>query len=139
MDARLIFWPGVAMVVLTIVMTFRMFFERSRQIRAEGIRWREVSTSSKMNARLSDTRVADNYRNLFEVPTLFYPALIVAFLTAQVNVLTLTLAWAFVATRYVHSAIHATSNRIKYRLPVFFVSCIVLWIFWGVLAFGFLR
>ena len=139
MDARLIFWPAVAMVALTIIITFRMFFERSRQIRAEGVRWREVSTSSKMNTRLADTRSADNYRNLFEVPTLFYAALIVAFLTAQVNVLTLSLAWAFVATRYVHSAIHSTSNRIRYRLPVFFFGCLMLWILWGVLAIGLLR
>lgn len=139
MDARLIFWPAVAMVVLTIVMTFRMFFERQRQIRGEGIRWREISTSSKMNERLKDTRCADNFRSLFEVPTLFYPALIVAFLTAQVNVLTLTLAWVYVASRYVHSAIHTTGNRLRYRLPVFLFSCIVLWVFWGALAIGFLR
>ncbi len=56
MDARLIFWPAVAMVVLTIIMTFRMFLERMRQIRTEKIRWREVSTSSKMNERLADDR-----------------------------------------------------------------------------------
>ncbi|MEP6938291.1 MAG: MAPEG family protein [Rudaea sp.] len=139
MDARLIFWPAVAMVVLTILVTFKMFFERKRQIEAEGIRWREIATSSKMNERLVDTRAADNYRNLFEAPTLLYLALVVSFLTAQVNVLTLTLAWLFVALRYVHSAIHCGGNRIRYRLPVFFLGCIVLWIFWGVLAFGLLK
>ncbi len=139
MDARLIFWPAVAMVALTIIMTFRMFFERSGQIRAGNIRWREVSTSSKMNERLADTRAADNFRNLFEVPTLFYPALIVAFLTAQVSALTLGLAWAFVVLRYVHSAIHCTGNRLRYRVLAFFSSSLVLWIFWGVLAFGFLK
>ncbi len=74
------------------------------------------------------------------MPTLFYPALIVAFLTAQVaNVLTLSLAWAFVVLRYVHSAIHCTINRLRYRLWAFFLSSLVLWIFWGVLAFGFLK
>lgn len=139
MDARLIFWPAVAMVVLTIGVTFKMFFERKRQIEAEGIRWREVATSSKMNGRLADTRAADNFRNLFETPTLFYLALVVAFLTAQVNTLTLALAWGFVVLRYVHSAIHCGSNRIRYRLPVFFLACIVLWVFWGVLAFGLLK
>jgi hypothetical protein len=127
------------MVVLTIIVTFRMFFERKRQVRAEGIRWRDVATSSKMNERLADTRAADNFRNLFETPTLLYLALVVAFLTAQVNVLTLTLAWLFVASRYVHSAIHCGSNRIRYRLPVFFFGCVVLWVFWGVLAFGLLK
>lgn len=139
MDARLIFWPAVAMVVLTIIVMFLMFFERARQIRAEGIRWRDVATSSKMNGRLSDTRAADNFRNLFEVPTLFYLALVVAFLTAGVNTLTLILAWLFVALRYVHTAIHCGGNRLRYRLPVYFASCIVLWVFWIVLAIGLLR
>lgn len=127
------------MVVLTIVVTFRMFFERKGQIQSEHIRWREVATSSKMNARLADTRAADNYRNLFEVPVLLYLALVVAFLTAQVNVLTLSLAWIFVASRYLHSAIHCGSNRIRYRLPVFFFGCLVLWLLWGVLAYGLLK
>ena len=139
MDARLIFWPAVAMVALTIIVTFRMFFERKQQIVGGGIRWRDVATSSKMNERLADTRAADNYRNLFELPTLLYLALVVAFLTAQVNTLTLALAWLFVASRYVHSAIHCGGNRIRYRLPAFFFGCIVLWVFWGVLAFGLLR
>ena len=139
MDPRLIFWPAVAMVVLTIIVTFKMFFERKGQIEAEGIRWREVATSSKMNGRLADTRAADNFRNLFEVPTLLYVALVVAFLTAQVNMLTLALAWLFVASRYVHSAIHCGGNRIRYRLPAFFFGCIVLWVFWGVIAFGLLK
>lgn len=139
MDPRLIFWPAVAMVLLTIIVTFQMFFERRGQIQAGGIRWREVATSSLMNARLADTRAADNFRNLFEVPTLLYLALVVAFVTAQVNGLTLTLAWLFVASRYVHSAIHCGGNRIRYRLPAFFFGCIVLWVFWGVLAFGLLK
>jgi len=139
MDPRLIFWPAIAMVVLSIIVTFTMFFERMRQIRAERIRWREVATSSKMNDRLTDTRAADNFRNLFEVPTLLYLALVVAFLTAQVNALTLTLAWLFVASRYVHSAIHCGSNRIRYRLPAFFFGCLVLWLLWGVLTFGLLK
>jgi len=139
MDARLIFWPAIAMVLLSAIVTFLMFFERMRQIRAEGIRWREISSSSKMSMRLADTRAADNFRSQFEVPTLFYLALVVAFLTAQVNTLTLGLAWFFVATRYLHSYIHCTINRLRYRLPVFFAGLVGLWLLWGVLAYGLLK
>lgn len=139
MDARLIFWPAIAMIVLISIILFRMFFERVRQVREEKIRWREVPSASQMAARFKDTRAADNFRNLFEVPVLLYLGLVVAFLTAQVNALTLSLAWIFVALRYLHSFIHCTSNRLKYRVLVYFSGWVVLWIFWIVLAIGLLR
>ncbi len=139
MDAKQIFWPAVAMVVLSSILLVRMFFERLRQVRAENIRWREIPSASQMAARFQDTRAADNFRNLFEAPVLFYLALVVAFLIAQVNALTLSLAWLFVASRYLHSAIHCTNNRLKYRFPVYLLGWLVLWIFWGVLAIGLLH
>jgi hypothetical protein len=139
MDPRQIFLPAVAMVVLSSILLVRMFFERLRQVRAENIRWREIPSASQMAARFQDTRAADNFRNLFEVPVLFYLALVVAFLIAQVNLLTLSLAWIFVASRYLHSVIHCTNNRLKYRFPVYLLGWLVLWIFWGVLAIGLLH
>lgn len=139
MRATLIFWPAIAMVLLTILVTFRMFFERKRQVASEGIHFREIPSGSQMATRFADTRAADNYRNLFETPVLFYLALVVAFVTAQVSPLVLGLACAYVALRYLHSYIHCTYNRIRHRLYVFLASNLVLWTLWGVLASGLLR
>lgn len=139
MRATLIFWPAIAMVLLTIMVTFRMFFERMRQMKAEGIHFREIPSGSQMAARFADTRAADNYRNLFETPVLFYLALLVAFVTAQVSPLVLGLACAYAGLRYLHSYIHCTYNRIKHRFYVFLASNLVLWTLWGVLAVGLLR
>ena len=135
----MIFLPAVAMVLLTAAVTFRMFFERVGQMKAERIPFRDIPSGSQMAARFADTRAADNYRNLFEAPVLFYLALLVAFVTAQVSPLVLGLACAYAALRYVHTYIHCTYNRIKHRLYVFLASNVVLWVLWAVLATGLLR
>ena len=80
MSQQAILWTLPAMVLLVAVVTFRMFFERKRQVAAEGIRMREIPSSSQMAARFADTRAADNYRNLFEMPVFFYAAVLTAYL-----------------------------------------------------------
>lgn len=139
MDARLIFWPAVAMVALTLVVQMRMYLTRVGEMKRERIHPQAVASSAQAAARFIDTRAADNFRNLFEVPVLFYPALIVAFLTAQVSVLTLALAWLFVALRIMHSAIHCSYNKVMHRFYAYVGGSWVLWILWGVLAVGLLK
>ena len=139
MDDRLIFWPALAMMLLVAIVTFRMFFERKRQVIGERIPMREIASGSQMATRFADTRAADNYRNLFEAPVLFYVALLAALATGAVSPLVVSLAWAYVALRYLHSYIHCTYNRIMHRVYAFFAGNIVLWALWSVLAVGWLR
>jgi hypothetical protein len=139
MQANTVFLPAVAMVALTIAVVFRMFFERMRQMRGERIHFREIPSSSQMAARFADTRAADNYRNLFEMPVLFYLALVVAFATNQASPWAIGLAWGYVALRALHSYIHCTYNRVMHRFYAFLASNLVLWTLWGVLAVGLLR
>ena len=139
MQSPAIFLPAVAMVALTIAVVLRMFFERKRQMRTERIQFSEIPSSSQMAARFADTRAADNYKNLFEMPVLFYVALGVAYATSQVSPLVLGLAWGYVAFRVLHSCIHCTYNRVMHRFYAFFASNLVLWTLWALLAFGLLQ
>jgi len=139
MDARLIFWPAVGMVVLTFVVQMRMYATRIGEMKRERIHPQSIASSAQAAARLTDTRAADNFRNLFEMPVLLYAALTVAFLSAQVNIVTLTLAWAFVALRVVHSAIQCGYNKVMHRFYAYAASCFALCILWAVLAYGLLK
>jgi hypothetical protein len=134
-----VFLPALAMVALTIVVTVCMFLERMRQIRAGRIPFREIPSGSQMAARFADTRAADNYRNLFEAPVLFYLALVVAALAGHATPAVSALAWAYVALRVVHSWIHCTYNRVKHRFYAFAASNAVLWALWIVVAVQLLR
>jgi hypothetical protein len=139
MDTRLIYWPALAMVALTIVVWFRMYFMRVAQMKRERIHPQAVATSVQAAAKLTDCRAADNFRNLFELPVLFYLAIVVAAQTVQVGVLTLALAWAFVVLRILHSYIHCGYNKVIHRFYVYFFGGMVLWALWAVLAIGLLR
>jgi hypothetical protein len=139
MDTRLMWWPALAMVALTIIVWVHMYRTRIAQMKRERIHPQSVATSSQAAGKLTDSQAADNFRNLFELPVLFYLALVVAVQTAQVSTITLTLAWLFVVLRVAHSAIHCTYNKVIHRFYVYFFGGVVLWVLWGVLGYGLLR
>ncbi|MEP6483846.1 MAG: MAPEG family protein [Rudaea sp.] len=139
MDVRLIWWPAVAMVALTCIVAVYMFRRRVAQMKSERIHPQSLATSRAMLEKMTDSGPADNFRNLFEVPVLFYLGLVVAAQTGQVNALTLSLAWLFVATRIAHSYVHCTSNRVRYRFKAFVAGFFVLIGFWAVLVVGLLK
>lgn len=139
MDTRLIYWPAVAMVALTCAVWVRLYVVRIGEMRRERIDPQSIASSAQAAARLRDTRASDNFRNLFELPVLFYIAVVVAAATGQVGALTLSLAWVFVFLCLAHSAIHCGYNRVMHRFSVYFAGALVLWALWGVLALGLLR
>jgi hypothetical protein len=132
-------WPAVAMATLTFGVWMRMYRVRISEMKRERIHPQSVALSAQIAERLKDTRASDNFRNLFELPVLFYLALGVAAQTAQVMTLTLALAWTFVALRIAHSAIQCTYNKVIHRFYVYLSGSVSLWVLWAVLAFGMLR
>jgi hypothetical protein len=129
-----IFLPGFALVALTFIVWCRLYVERLGQMRRERIRPQSVATSAQMSAKLPDTRAADNFRNLFELPVLFYFALVVAAMSGQTGALVIGLAWTFVVLRAVHSLIHCSYNRVMHRFSVYLLSAVVLWALLGLLV-----
>lgn len=96
MSSHAIFLPALAMVALTFIVLAVMFSRRVAQMKRDRIHPQKVATSQQAAALYTDVAPADNFRNLFEMPVLFYLALVVAALTAQVSSLVLGLAWAYV-------------------------------------------
>lgn len=136
---RAIFLPAFAMVALTIAVWLRMYFSRVAQMRRERIHPQAVATSAQASARLTDSRAADNFRNLFELPVLFYLALCIASIAGLTTTPMLVLAWLFVLLRFVHSAIHCSYNKVMHRFQAYLAGGIVLWLLWAYLAFALFR
>jgi len=139
MNTQLMYWPAVAMVALTFVVWLRMYFRRVAQMKRERIHPQAVATSAQAAARLTDSAAADNFRNLFELPVLFYLAVIVAVQAGQVTATTLSLAWVFVVLRVLHSAIHCSYNKVYHRFYAYVAGGTVLWCLWAVIVVGLLR
>ncbi|ASK87616.1 MAPEG family protein [Sphingorhabdus sp. SMR4y] len=70
---------------------------------------------------------AHNYNHLLTEPTLFYAICVVLILSGQDYGLNLTIAWAYVALRVLHSLVQVTINRVIFRFLLFALSslCII--------------
>ncbi|MEN9559865.1 MAG: hypothetical protein RLZZ502_1076 [Pseudomonadota bacterium] len=130
MNQVLIFYPVFALVLLSLVVSRVLYVVRRKEIREKKLRMRDIALSGDIAKAISDTRSADNYRNLFEMPVLFYVLCVVLYVTQGVNMAFLVAAWLYVALRYAHTYVHCTSNRVKYRFIAFAVSAFLLGGMW---------
>ena len=120
----------LAMVMLTAAVGMLMLFTRVREMRQKRIHPQAASNSAKMAARLENVQAADNFRNLFEVPVLFYALVAMVVATGNPAGWMVSGAWVFVALRVVHSLIHCTYNKVFHRLAAFLLGFAVLVSMW---------
>jgi len=127
MNRTLILLPAVALVLLTAIVWCWMYYTRITEIHRRRISVQDLARAAEAKRLLKDVAgPSDNLVNLFEIPVLFYVALIILYVTNLSNGLYLGLAWAFVLLRYAHSFIHVTYNRVKHRFAVYFAGTLLL-------------
>jgi hypothetical protein len=126
-------WPLFAMALLSFFVWLRLFQTRIGEMKRNSINPQSAALSAQ-TAQFEDTRAADNFRNLFELPVLFYSAVLLAIMAGVHSAAILTLAWAFVVLRYLHSYIHCTYNRVSHRFAAYLLGGIALWAVWAILA-----
>ena len=131
-----IFWPLIAQVLLVGIVGARMYARRVGEVRARRIHPQKLATSRGMAEMLQDVAAADNFRNLFEAPVLFFALGCALAITETVTPVQLALAWVYVVLRCAHSYIHLTYNRVLHRLAVFLASMGVLFAMWALFAWS---
>jgi hypothetical protein len=131
--------PVAAMIAITVLAWLRLYQLRFAEMARRRIDPQSIALSAQKDAGLQDTRGADNFNNQFQLPVLFYVAVLVAHATGQGGGLFVPLAWAFVASRLVHALIQWTYNRVVHRFAVYALGALILWWMWGLLALGLLR
>ena len=70
--------------------------------------------------------LTDNYNHIFEQPTLFYAITIYIFLIGNTDTANIFLAWFYVVTRIIHSAIQITVNNVSWRATIFGIGSLIL-------------
>lgn len=134
MSAKLILFPMLAMVALTLMVAMLMLKRRISAFKTKRIHPQKVALSAQMAALVEDTRASDNFRNLFETPVLFYAAILTIFSANLLATAHLWMAWAYVAARYGHSFIQCTDNNVMRRFYAFISSVtlvLCIWLFIG--------
>jgi hypothetical protein len=128
MDQADIFLPFVGTMLLTIVVWIYMYARRIPFILRSKLTPEQLTPSEL--ARLSPPGVAnpsDNLKNLFELPTIFYAAVLYLYASREVDGLYLGAAWIFFAFRVLHSVVHCTFNFVPLRFWLYAISALALW------------
>jgi hypothetical protein len=133
MEAVRILYPvaalgGLTFLVLLLIPYARFTAAARGQVTARDFRYGE---SSNVPGEVSLPN--RNLMNLLELPVLFYVVCLAFYVTATIDARAVYLAWAYVALRALHSAIHLTYNNVFHRLSAYAasnVALIALWIRW---------
>lgn len=123
-----IFTPFFTVILLTMCVWVLMYARRIPFIRISNLSPEQMTPLEL--ARLSPPGVAnpaDNLKNLFETPTIFYALCVYLYLTGKVDAVYLDAAWIFAIFRILHSAVHCTVNIIVLRFGLYCVSSLALW------------
>jgi hypothetical protein len=109
-------YPMLALVLLTLGAFANLLRARVRALRERSVDidfYRHFSGGAEPDYAI---RASRHYSNLFELPILFYASGAAAIALGRVNRISVTLAWAFVAARALHTLVHLGSNAVPVRL-----------------------
>lgn len=129
-----IVWPAFALVALTLLVVMRLARQRFAAARAGRVDPRFYKLFRGEGEPDDVAVTARNLNNLFEMPTLFYAGTAIAFAGGIAGTPLVALGWTYVALRYLHTAIHLTSNKVLWRFRVFALSLLVLLAYWVLLG-----
>ena len=119
--------PALALIVWSLIVWVWMYATRIPAIQKAGIDPGAAREPSSLDVLpLTVRQVAYNYNHLMEQPTIFYALVFYSYLSGQQNETNLVLAWAYVATRVVHSLIQATVNAVLVRFAVHVLGTLAL-------------
>ena len=121
-------WPVIAHVALVFCLYLLLSMRRMRAVR-EG-RARSEQFRENREEPAESLVVKNALANQFELPVLFYAVSILLYLVDADNPATVAGGWLFVALRYAHAYVHVTSNRLRYRRPLFIAGLAVLFLLW---------
>jgi hypothetical protein len=126
--------PPIALVFLTGIVWVQMYKVRIGELRARRIHPQQLASAKQVQETLQNVQASDNFRNLFEVPVLFYALCGFLAITQLTTVLLLACAWGYVVLRAAHSYVHLTNNKVIRRFQLYVASTIVLYVMWVVFA-----
>lgn len=124
----LIFLPVLVVVALTFVAFVRMGAARGAAAKTmdPGFYRAQLGGHEPEPAVVA----VRHYSNLLELPTVFYPAVITAFLLGAVGTWTLVFAWGYALARIVQSAIHLSYNNPMHRGLAFVLGVVFVLALW---------
>jgi hypothetical protein len=129
MPQTAILGPFFAMILLTFLVWVYMYIRRIAFIQGNKLSPKDLAVAGRL-AELSPPEVSnpsDNFKNLFEIPVLFYVLALFLFVSNEVDGAYVNAAWIFVGFRALHSAVHCTFNLVMLRFYLYLFSTLAIW------------
>ena len=101
-----------AQVGLVALVWLRLYAVRLTEIRTRWIDPQQLARADEAVKLLANNSAADNLRNLFEIPVLFFAICLALYVTDFVTQMQVSLAWGFVMLRGVHSFVHTRPTTV---------------------------
>jgi hypothetical protein len=133
MNPEAIFLPMLATMTLTAIVWFYMYARRIPAMRRARVSVQTYTTPDKVTEHLPEdvNYAANNLKNLFEVPILFYGLCLYLFVSGNVDAAYVVAAWLFFLLRAFHSIVHCTRNIVMLRFYLYASSALALWFMLG--------
>ncbi|HTO28465.1 MAG TPA: MAPEG family protein [Devosia sp.] len=126
---KLLILAVVLQVLLTLAILVWLSLERVPRVMRGEIAVKDIAIDRNaypLRARL----LSNSFDNQFQLPVLFYVAALLVLWSGGAGWVEVLLAWLFVALRYVHAAVHVTTNRVHRRFVVYAAGLVVLSLLW---------
>jgi hypothetical protein len=133
MSAEAIFLPMLATMTLTAIVWVTMYAKRIPAMRQARVSVQTYTTPDKVTEHLPEevNFSANNLKNLFELPVLFYGLCLYLFVSGNVDMIYVVAAWMFFLFRTGHSIVHCTSNIVMVRFYLYAGAALALWFMLG--------
>ena len=129
MDRVLLIYPVFAMIILTFVVMVKMRIVMTKYVKSKELSFGYFKLyRGEVPEEVDQAR--HNFKNLFEMPVLFYLLVALIYSTNNLNLFDLIFAWFFVFFKYIHAYIRMTSNYVPNRAKIFILSLVPLLCGW---------
>ena len=128
-----IIYPLLTMVALTLFVTLRLLYFAVKSILKGEVHIKQYRIyDGEFPAKFISVR--QHYKNMFEMPILFYLLCTLLIISDSVALLDIQLAWGFVIFRILHSISRIPNKNVNIRFGLFagsFIMLVAEWVNYG--------
>lgn len=133
MSIQAVLAPLFVQVALTFALLFWQGFARVGAIRRGRTKVKDIALREP-NWPPEVQKLTNSYHSQLEIPILFYVLTALALITHKADLVFVVMAWLFVLSRLVHTAIHSTTNYVPRRFYAFLFGVVVLLLMWVIFS-----
>ena len=113
-------WPMLAQIGLTCALYVWLTVARAGAVKRGEVEYSAFALGRDEPARIA--RISRNLANQFELPVIFYAAVVLLVVIGRVTTLDVLAAWVFVGGRAIHTLVQTRTNDVPLRGRVFLIN-----------------